>query len=183
MGCASITRHVNKKYGTSVSTRTVLARMKSGLGHEPPWRGRKPKINYECRNALLRALVSYIQLSNAEGKRKPTRKELIKRLKDCLKDSVCNYDRVDLMFDRLAEYAADKLEVTNKNCNLEHRRWAWTTYKNIDAWFDQLKKFFVDNGFARLREKDDTGSGEIVFLPRQEHRILNIGNPVLLHTR
>ena len=60
------------------------------------------------------------------------------------------------------------------NEKLEQRKLLWTTFENINKWFNQLKIFFVEKGFARLATKDDDVEGELFFFPDQLHRILNI---------
>ena len=50
----------------------------------------------------------------------------------------------------------------------------WTSFANINKWFDQLKVFFVEKGFACLVTKDDDVQGKLFFFPNHLHRILNL---------
>ena len=46
---------------------------------------------------------------------------------------------------------------------------------NINIWFETLKKFLIDHGFARDKDKGEvTVSGELVYFYGQRDRILNI---------
>ena len=72
---------------------------------------------------------------------------------------------------------ADKVRVNTKDSKMERRRLEWTTFQNINLWFDSLKEFFLRNGFARVAtEKDKLAGvdGELVFLESQTDRIINL---------
>ena len=56
----------------------------------------------------------------------------------------------------------------------------WTIYDNINKWFDTLKLFFVDKGFARIATAEDNVEGELFFLPSQLHCILNLDKSEVL---
>jgi len=43
---------------------------------------------------------------------------------------------------------ADILCVSSNDCKVEQQRLEWTTYNNINIWFETLKHFFIDKGFA-----------------------------------
>ena len=69
----------------------------------------------------------------------------------------------------------DKIVVNNANNMVEQRRLEWTTYSNIDFWFDTLKVFLVEKGFARHKILgEDHVAGELVYFEHQTHRIMNL---------
>eukprot|EP00560_Eucampia_antarctica_P005135 CAMPEP_0197841872 /NCGR_PEP_ID=MMETSP1437-20131217/46422_1 /TAXON_ID=49252 ORGANISM="Eucampia antarctica, Strain CCMP1452" /NCGR_SAMPLE_ID=MMETSP1437 /ASSEMBLY_ACC=CAM_ASM_001096 /LENGTH=124 /DNA_ID=CAMNT_0043451679 /DNA_START=933 /DNA_END=1308 /DNA_ORIENTATION=+ len=73
------------------------------------------------------------------------------------------------------KYIADKISVNTDDYRMEQRRLIWTTYTNIIIWFDTLKRYFIDKGFAR-EKKDEDGNveGELVYFASQTNRILNV---------
>ena len=44
---------------------------------------------------------------------------------------------------------ADEVTEAGGNSKMEERRAVWTTFNNINAWFDTLKQFLIDHKFAR----------------------------------
>ena len=61
-----------------------------------------------------------------------------------------NFKRYDKYYNRILAMIADDITVATGNSKMEERRAAWTTYKNIDGWFDALKEFIINKEFARL---------------------------------
>jgi len=66
------------------------------------------------------------------------------------------------------------VNVTTTNTKMEMRRLLWSTYNNINTWFDLLKEELIELGFARAATIDDDVVGELVFLDGELDRILNI---------
>ena len=172
--CGSIVRDVNETRGTNISYRTVLDQVKEGKGDQTPKRGRPSTLRPEVYDALRSAISTYVLLSNAEMMKKPNRKKLIASLTACLNKTFCPIKRIDFLFERIAASIADDMEVSSFNEKVEHRRLIWSTYDNIYTWFDTLKNWFIEHGFARARGKDEEGEGELVYFPGQLERILNI---------
>ena len=132
--CGNIVREVNKKHRTNVSYRTVLDRVRKGIGDTAPRfrRGRKSGLNPELYAALQSAISSYILLSNAEMKRKPNRKKLIASLKLCLKKNFCDLRRIDHLYNRISKSIADDIEVSSMNEKVEHCCLMWTSFDSIN---------------------------------------------------
>ncbi len=64
--------------------------------------------------------------------------------------------------DTATDINADKL-----NC-AEDRRIHWTTYQNLDLWFDSWEVFVVEYGFATINK-----NGELIFDEELKKRIAN----------
>ena len=108
-------------------------------------------------------------------KQQPDRPKLIKMLKACLKKSdTFTYKSVEKLYDRLAQSIADDISPSIHQKKVEQRRLLWTTYNKINMWFESFKKQLIDLGFAREATDDDGDVGELVFLPGQLERVLNL---------
>ena len=58
---------------------------------------------------------------------------------------------------------------------MEQRRLIWTTYRNINIWFETLKRFLIDKGFTRENtDEDRLVLGDIVYSEPQSNTILNL---------
>jgi len=58
---------------------------------------------------------------------------------------------------------------------MEQRRVEWTTHFNLNLWFDTWKTTLIELGFAREKTVLDVEvEGELVFLPGQKERIVNV---------
>ena len=60
-------------------------------------------------------------------------------------------------------------------CSVDDRRWQWTTYANLNTWFDGWKAFLLHHGFAedKLEEQPDGKIAEVTIPPQKMRRILN----------
>ena len=71
---------------------------------------------------------------------------------------------------------SDEVTVADGNSKMEGRRSVWTTFNNINAWFDTLKQFLLDHKFACESTPEDIEEkkGELHFFDGQLHRIFNL---------
>ena len=171
-----IVEEINDARGTNVSERTVRRYVASGhIGVPCIGRGRKCVMPDFIMEGITSAVVSYIQLSNAGMTTMPDRKNIISLLKRCLNKSTYTFKRFDNFYDRIMESIADRISVNTADYKMEQRRLIWTTYTNINIWFDTLKRFFIDKGFAREKKDEDRNvEGELVYFESQTNRILNL---------
>ena len=143
---------INKRCGTNVNARTVRRYVCNGkAGATICTQGKKSDIPEEALEALKVAMVSHMQLSNAGMNKMPDRKYMIRQLMKCLKTSMYVFKRMDSFYDRIMESVAHKISVNTSEYKMEKRRLRWTTYTNINIWFD-TKEFFDREGIY-LREK------------------------------
>jgi len=172
-----IVKEVNEIHKTNVKERSVRRFVSEGrMGSVPRWgNGRRSTIPAPILMAIDSAVITFIQLTNAEMKQQPNRPLIIKKLEACLKKGGHNFARGDAIYNKMMDRHADKIQVNDQNSIVEQRRLEWTTWANLNVWFDTLKDFFVQKGFARLKTKEDGDiEGELVFFKFQTDRILNL---------
>jgi len=159
----SIVDEIKIAHGTSLNERTVRLYANHGVT-DVPMTGRGKKILHgPVELALSSAILFYIQLSNAGISKILDRKRLTQQMKLCLNGGAYAYKRYDHLYDRIMRTIADKVDVNGDDYKMEQRRLIWTTYKNMNIWFETLI-FLIDKGFAR--EKNDENRlvlGELVY--------------------
>ena len=107
---------------------------------------------------------------------KPDRKYLIARITKCLKKGCVEFKRFDHYYDIFLNMIADEVTEAGGNSKMEERRAVWTTFNNINYWFDTLKQFLIDHKFARESklEEIEEKKGELHFFDGQLHIIINL---------
>eukprot|EP00536_Pseudo-nitzschia_multiseries_P001111 jgi/Psemu1/180256/e_gw1.14.15.1 len=176
IGGQSICDAVNRMNNTNISLDTLKWRVNNGV-KTPLRRGRPPTLTPAIEEALATAMETYILFTSAEMLEKPNRKDMLWRLKECVKNGPCFLKNFESLFYRMQSKYAHTIEVSTQNTQLEERRAVWATLNNINDWFINLKDLLTTKGFARLptpEEKRNGHEGELVFLPGQLHRILNV---------
>ena len=62
-------------------------------------------------------------------------------------------------------------------CSVDDRRWQWTTYANLNVWFDGWKAFLLHHGFAEdapeQQPEPDGRTAEVTMSPLKRRRIMN----------
>ena len=174
ISCRIIVDEINKKNDTNVSEKTVRVRVQKGIEDTAPTKGRNGVVKGKLRDALLSALRSYIALANANRTTMPNKQKIIKILDKVIATKV-GIKHPRKFAERLMRDIALDVNVTTANTKMEKRRLVWSTYNNINTWFEQMKDELIDLGFAWLptAEEDDV-EGELVFFDGQLERILNI---------
>ena len=76
--------------------------------------------------------------------------------------------------ERLMRDSSLDVTVTTANTKMEKRQLVWSTYNNINTWFEKMKDELIVLGFACLPTIEEDVEGELVFLPSQCDQILNI---------
>ena len=141
----AIVASVNTRCGTNVNARTVRRYVGDGkIGIIICKRGKKSAIPDEAMEVLKDAMVSHVQLSNSGMKQMPTRKYMIMKLKEYLKTSKYSFKRMNCFYDRLIESVAHMISFNTTDYKIEERRLRWTTYNNINVWFDTMRTFFIE---------------------------------------
>ena len=154
---------VNKINQTNISDQTVRDCIKRGLQKVLPVRGRKPLMPVDIDAALISAIVSYISLGCAGMTENPDRQDIVHKLGVLLKTGPTHLTDPVALHQRLFPKYANDVVVTGEDSKQEARRAKWTTYYHINAWFDSLKKFLIDKGFAREKRHDELAEGEFVY--------------------
>ena len=170
---------INRLYNTSLNARTVRRRIRKGLENIPPRQGRKGLLPVPIETALVKGISSFIGLACAEQKKTPTRKELVEKISSCLRDGPTTLSNFEKLYKKLYLSFSTDVTVVSGSSSLEHRRAVYTTYNNLNIWFDTLKELLISKGFARKRIDNEDGEGELVFFPGQLNRILNLDESAL----
>ena len=184
----SVCDEFGEKYGVAIAPSTVCQYSKLWNGFQGKNLGRRGgpagyfrnvKIYNAMKGAWMSALA--IQQNNKETEVKATEWKSI--LAEFLGNSGNGKSAGVNLYNRLARDCATMLTAT-KEYFVELRRQIWTTDKNLDAWFDNWKKFCVEKGFATDDPELDVNGNvvsEITFLPGMAERIVNLDEtPVTL---
>ena len=84
------------------------------------------------------------------------------------------YKHTDLHYVRnLQKETSGKMEIGEKKV-LEKRRAKWTTYKNLNIWFNKWEGLLIDIGFERLKREGDECEVSVVFFDGQKDRIIKL---------
>jgi hypothetical protein len=123
---------------------------------------------------LLEAYITHNQLLlQANGSKEPNLKDLITQTKVAM--NIEKWRTVKgLVQNRLRAGAAGTFKAS-KQYDQEARRIAWTTFSNLNTWFDSFEKHSVELGFA---ERNADGAGSIRFI--HPERIFNLDETNLL---
>ena len=57
---------------------------------------------------------------------------------------------------------------------LEKRQAKWTTYTNLNMWFNTLEGVLIELGFASLKREGEDCEGSVMFFDGQKDRIINL---------
>ena len=138
---------MNQQHGTNVSARTVRCHLDLGTSLVLPKKGggKKTRLPAHVEAALANSLKTFMNISNASMKVKPDRKDIIARITKCLKKGGVDFKRFEHYYDKVLNMIADEVTVAGGNSKMEERRAVWTTFNNINAWFDTLKLFLLDH--------------------------------------
>jgi hypothetical protein len=113
----------------------------------------------------LNAYITHCQLLRANGRKEPNLKDLITLTKVAMNIEKRTIVQ-ELVLHRL-RYDVARTFKASKHFNQEARQIAWTTFCNLNPWFDSFKKHCIELGFSE-READ----GSIGFI--HPERIFNL---------
>ena len=65
------------------------------------------------------------------------------------------------------------MDIGEKNV-LEQRRSKWTTYTNLNMWFNTWEGVLIELVFVRLKREGEDCEVSVVFLDGQKDRIINL---------
>ena len=174
LSVVAIVADVNKLYSTDILPDTVRRRMRKGMTNVPLGNGRKPLLPPVIESALVEALGTYVNLACAEMEKQPARRDMIDKLSSCLENGPTAVSDYESLYKRLYKGFAKDVEVISGNSKIEERRAIWTTYNNINTWFNTLRYNLIHLGFARIKVETDVEEGELFFYPGQLNRIVNL---------
>ena len=65
------------------------------------------------------------------------------------------------------------MEISENNV-LEKRRAKWTTYTNLNMWFNTWEEVLIELGFAGLKREGEDFEGSVVFFDEQKDIIIKL---------
>jgi len=98
---------------------------------------------------MKNAVISFLKFEQVHNKKQSNMKAMAVEVNTCLNRS--GLSRNDQYFVRkLRTDNADKMNVGEKNM-IEQRRSNWTTFSNLNVWFNTWKEILVELGFGRKK--------------------------------
>jgi hypothetical protein len=167
----SVAQMATDKYHILVS-KSTLSTLKSKGIKTILMQGRKGEVSDEELDDVAEALVSYIAISQINGDAEVHTSDAIQILAKIYKDTHserslrCIWERIKKRFPHMLNM--------DKELLVELRRQMWTTFDNLNEWFDAWKAFCIDCGFALNDGPPEGFEGEIYFSEEQKRRILNL---------
>jgi hypothetical protein len=135
-----------KKWGWRATRRLLCSKKKhakNGLvGATTEKRGEKGTILLCAFKDLCGAFESFVKMSAQEGKNDSRRPVLIKWVNACMNHPAREIRRGKTLFLLIQDAVAATLDL-GKPDKIEQRRAKWTTWSNVNIWFDSLTDFFT----------------------------------------
>ena len=105
----------------------------------------------------------------------PNQQKLIKTLDKVVEK--LGIKHLDKLFSCMKRDITNEIAVTTANTSMEKRRLVWSTYNNINIWFEQMKTDLIALGLAWATTPEDGNKdevGELIFFDSQLDWNLNI---------
>ena len=173
MSAYKVAELYNTEHKTNISKRTLQKYVQEGRAGEPlRQRGPSPgNLSDNTFNLLFQAFESYSMLNqinqqghlNTHGGYLEVVQDVIRPLLPKVGPSLVNQ-----LLKRTTTDFKGKISIP-----MEERRSRWTTYSNINMWFNQWETNLLELGFAYRQ------NGSIVIPPRQLKHIINIDKTAL----
>lgn len=163
---------VNNEYGTDIKPRSVQRYVKDGLaGQSPKKNGSPGAIEKFIWNSLCAAFESHVKINQLNGKGgENSRKKLAARVNQAMGKQ---FDKIEYsLLNRLLKVTASDL-LGGKATGAEERRIRWTSFRNLNQWFDNWGRDLVQLGFAHME------GNEIIIPTEQLARIVNVDETCL----
>ena len=177
-GAQAIADEYNKglPHGATRLTASTIIRQvsKNMAGVSPVKRGVKRKFP----QAVYDSVATYLQLKQSSGdeqKPRQLRRTVIAAFKGTPLESQLSTPRqLTRALKTMREDHADVITRANK-CSVDDRRWQWTTYTNLNDWYDGWRRFLVFHEFAteEPETQPDGSVAEVTIPPAKQRRICN----------
>jgi hypothetical protein len=159
---------IRKKYSVPIHYSTICRYANEGLVGAlskkmgPP--GHISKANYKLLCAALSSFIPLNQMNARTGDN--TCMKLIVTLVKTM--GITSSEAGKLLSRLLRDTAKEMMNAEKLNC-AEDRRIRWTTFQNIDLWYDRWERFLVAHGFGEIDE-----NGKLVLYDFAASHILNL---------
>ena len=170
----AIINRVNKDFDYNLNRITVQRYVGKGLvGLSSLNRGPVGALTKPVYDALKGAFSTQFKIKQLTIKGKSTQNQLVFLVNACVKKGgYDNSNQRDLV--RKLKYDTEIDFRVDNTCLVEQRSVLWTTYHNLNLWFDMWEWNVIHLGFRRAKTMDDKDTvGYIVFFPGQADHILN----------
>jgi len=125
--------------------------------------------------SMKNAFVTFIKLEQANSQKQSSLTTLAKRV-NVMANAAGFWKTGNDLARKLKSETAHLFEIDTMNLQ-EARRLQWTTYGNLNVWYETFKQTLIDLGFARETMQDGTEDhlpGELCFFEGQTRRIINV---------
>ena len=171
LSALEVSKKIASQFDVNLSPRTIQHYVSKGLaGQSPVKRGCKGRIPPPHFKLLCGATESFIRIAQMNGDESEcSRKMMMRRVNAVvgIADDVV-LARKDRMFNRILKETGVNLNADASHA-VEDRRIRWTTYNNLNVWFDSWEENLVTLGFG-VRSID----GTVEISPEQMSRIINL---------
>jgi hypothetical protein len=164
LNSTKVVETINQEFKSTLNHTTVRRYVNRGhIGCGRLQKGPRGRIVDDDTYAfLLEAYIIHCQLLQANGSKEPNLKDLITQTKVAM--NIEKRRTVEgLVQNRQRAVAAGTFKAS-KQYDQEARPIAWTTFSNLNTWFDSFKKHSVELGFA---ERNADGAGLIRFIHQE----------------
>ncbi|MGH7954904.1 MAG: hypothetical protein ACREOZ_02970, partial [Gloeomargaritales cyanobacterium] len=169
---AQIARDVTAEFGIDVKSDTLRKlHVKGATTISKP--GPNGDFPIETYNNICVAVITYIALSQINGDPEKKANAMIGLLQNTL-GKVKNSCSSRNLWRKVQKDYSDVFEISKEQA-IELRRQLWTTFDNLNDWFDAWEKHCVQLGFASEKHPyDDEFEGGVYFPEEQKKRIINM---------
>jgi hypothetical protein len=169
---------VNETFGTTLQPKRIRNSVNAGkIGVSPVRRGPKGYIPDFDFKLFATAMETYTIIRQIGRTGCPNRQELKKTVNAVAnsKEGTPTRSQDDTLINRLLNEMPVDIMTTGKANKAEERRVAWTTYSNLNTWFDSWARHLVEFETARpVTPEDVDNEGELFFFLGQKDRIINL---------
>jgi hypothetical protein len=155
-------------YGVTLSKNTINRYVAHGmLGTFPLVRGYKGMMPKHSFQLLVLAVEFFIQISNVNSI-EAKRSTLMMAVNTCCGVAPAKCRAKHSLYDRVMKSMNVSLNA-DVSPVVKERRVRWTTYANLDAWFDNFRAFLIEFDFAGIGD-----DGEPTFTKAQLRQIMKV---------
>ncbi len=147
-----VCNEVSKKYKTSLCARSVQHYNNNYIaGESPKRRGPDGEIDDNVFKLLIKAYKSYVRIEQINSETADNKHKLLSK---CVNNTMKSDSNSDCLLQRLQRNST--IDFAAKVSHpMEERHLHWTTYSNLNCWFDNWENFLVNYGFG-THQKDRT---------------------------
>ncbi len=176
-GAGKIAEAVNENYKTSISGQTIMRYVENGMAGQSPLKmGPDGGVPRDVFKLLLTAFKT-VQIKQINGE---TNCNTTNLLSQRINKTMNNISTTSRLLQRLLRESAIDFKATVSDL-VEEQRMRWTTFNNLNCWFDDWEENLVKLGFG-MRVPGDNGVLKVHVPDNQKARILNLDETAITLT-